>query len=684
MSRPEETAHRHLDISSENRIAQLRQGSEEEFSQKAESEQLLKLDLKPTLMDPILPYMKILKKEYSTDELKFLVDTLSKQLIAKESAVSRYKRRYMALQHDSGAANLLEDESEYDSFSDLEDEQNSQDTPSDENGYVDQTEDREENETYVQRRYLRKHTVRSMKKGILPDQRLLNELCLEFGRKSKFLVHLCHNISKHIKALDENILHVWAAYTVKDRNKITFVVVVKENVRLEKTIKYSFVKRVVNEYSFEAEHVIYSEKGVSVDQHNLQRLKTSISNHATELMRRHKYLSIISGSSVRSRNYGIDQANAVNLVEQPCIVLYVHTKHFIPIDEEPFEELYDGVPVDVREGEFVPCVLATEYHESLKHSCQIGSSPDRPPNHHIVRTGSLGCFIDHPEYNLCGLTCAHVLLFPWGFEHVEADEDSKLSWPLFKPHDQVFQPASTNNAIGQLVQVIYHKGGSRSCGMEVALFQIDKRQPVSGGFPTMRNAGGVEKMRFDSGKSCGISRIGDGVAIKFGPVTDKTVGKFYSETDNTSVQTIKHFWDYEQFRITLHKQLCVHATDSNGQPIPFAAEGDSGSLVFKKEENGELVSVGIVEGKTSFGTTVVTPIKPILQKLGVQSIKSFEKDQLIQQLRNIPNEVDNKLKEINKKFEDFESGFDNKLKDMESSLIRKISGLLQGGSAGNS
>ncbi|XP_053378529.1 uncharacterized protein LOC123527103 [Mercenaria mercenaria] len=527
-------------------------------------------------------------------------------------------------------------------YQDVVDEQNLQDAPSDEINYVDQTEqteDREEYDTYLQRRYLRKHTVRSMKKGIFPDQRLLNELCLEFGRKSKFLVQLCYNISEHIKALDENILHVWAAYTVKDRNKITFVVVVKENVRLEKTIQYSFVKRVVNEYSLEAEHVMYNNKEVSIDQHDLQSLKTSISNHATELMRKHKYLSIISGSSVRSRNYGIDQADAVNLVEQPCIVLYVHTKHFIPIEEEPFEELYDGVPVDVREGEFFPYMFATDHHDRLRHSCQIGSSPDRSPNDNNRLSGSLGCFIDHPEYNLCGLTCAHVLLFPWGLEKVKRNENGTLRWPSFKPHDIVYQPADSNEAIGQIVQVIYQEGGNNSCGLEVALFQIDQRQPIAGNFPTMRNAGGDEESLFDSGKSCGFSHIGDDEAIKFGPVTDKTTGRFELETHTTCVRTISEYWDYDQFRITLNNQLCVKSTDSNGQPKPFAAKGDSGSLVFIKDSCGELVSVGIVEGGTSYGATIVTPIKPILQRIGVHSIKSFEKEKIEQKLDNIDNRL---------------------------------------------
>ncbi|XP_053389917.1 uncharacterized protein LOC128552872 [Mercenaria mercenaria] len=428
---------------------------------------------------------------------------------------------------------------------------------------------------------------------------------------------------------------------MKDRNKITFVVVVKENVRLEKKITYSFLKRVVNEYSLEADQVMCSKEKVSIDQQDLQRLEISINNHATELMRRHKYLSIISGSSVRSRNYGNDRAKAVDLVAQPCIVLYVHTKHFIPIDEEPFKEFYDGVPVDVREGEFFPYVFATDRHDTLKYSCQIGSSPDRSPNERNRLFGSLGCFIDHPEYNLCGLTCAHVLLFPWALEEVKRDDNGTLRWPSFRPHDKVYQPAESNEAIGQIVQVIYQEGGNTTCGMEVALFQIDQRHPISGRFPTMRLAGG-EEIVFDSGKSCGFSHIGDNEAIKFGPVTDKTTGKFELQTNTTCVKTISEHWDHGNFRITLNNQLCVKSADSNGQPKSFAAEGDSGSLVFIKDSRGEFVSVGIVEGGTSYDATVVTPIKPILQKIGVHSLKSFEKEKIEQKLDNI----DNRLKDV--------------------------------------
>ncbi|KAK3104608.1 hypothetical protein FSP39_006050 [Pinctada imbricata] len=50
---------------------------------------------------------------------------------------------------------------------------------------------------------------------------------------------------------------------------------------------------------------------------------------------------------------------------------------------------------------------------------------------------------------------------------------------------------------------------------------------------------------------------------------------------------------------------------------PFFITGDSGSAVFQKEIDGKLVCIGIAIGKTSYDTTVVTPIGAVLDALGL-------------------------------------------------------------------
>ena len=49
----------------------------------------------------------------------------------------------------------------------------------------------------------------------------------------------------------------------------------------------------------------------------------------------------------------------------------------------------------------------------------------------------------------------------------------------------------------------------------------------------------------------------------------------------------------------------------------FFVPGDSGSAVFMKDESGNLTCVGMAIGTTSYGNTVVTPIKAVLEALSL-------------------------------------------------------------------
>ena len=59
----------------------------------------------------------------------------------------------------------------------------------------------------------------------------------------------------------------------------------------------------------------------------------------------------------------------------------------------------------------------------------------------------------------------------------------------------------------------------------------------------------------------------------------------------------------------------------------FFDKGDSGSAVFVKNDD-ELICIGLAIGTTSFGTTVVTPIGAILDRLNLKEsqITRFQKD----------------------------------------------------------
>jgi hypothetical protein len=70
-----------------------------------------------------------------------------------------------------------------------------------------------------------------------------------------------------------------------------------------------------------------------------------------------------------------------------------------------------------------------------------------------------------------------------------------------------------------------------------------------------------------------------------------------------------------------------------GIGCPFALPGDSGALVFQLDpaqtegEEHQLHCIGMVVGGTSTGTTLITPIRPILQALNVKMHK-FSSEQM--------------------------------------------------------
>ncbi|XP_060567647.1 uncharacterized protein LOC132726353 [Ruditapes philippinarum] len=255
-----------------------------------------------------------------------------------------------------------------------------------------------------------------IKSGKLPSQKILDEMCQIYERNSQEITITCEAICEHIKLKHDNIAYVWAAYTIQNPHKITFVVILKhksegdtstEPLGLEKLITYSFVNQYVGEFSSEGPDVLRQQTSASegLDEESYQKLQSCISKHSEVLMKKHKFLSIISACSNRSKGFGASW----ELLPEKCIVLYVQKKNYIPIDEDPFKKYYDGIAVDVREGAFIPFVRTSkERLDPVMMGCEIGGDSH---NGQYVR-GTLGCFIDHPQFGVCGLTCGHVLLSP--------------------------------------------------------------------------------------------------------------------------------------------------------------------------------------------------------------------------------------------------------------------------------
>jgi hypothetical protein len=307
-------------------------------------------------------------------------------------------------------------------------------------------------------------------------------MCQIYERTSEEITFTCKAICEHIKSKHAAIAYVWAAYTIQNPHKITFVVMVEhksegdtstEPLRLDKLITYSFVNQYVGEFNSEGPEVLRQETSASerLDEESYQKLQSCISTHSEDLMKNHKFLSIISACSNRSKGFGASW----ELLPEKCIVLYVQKKNYIPIDEEPFKTKYDGIPVDVREGAFIPFGrTAKDLLDPVKMGSQIGGD---------THMGTLGFFIDHPQFGICGLTCAHVLLTGREMTQLKTLHGGTLEWPLHEMCKNVYQPADKQSVLGHTVQVIYKEGSNENCGMELALFRITDRHPKSPDFP---------------------------------------------------------------------------------------------------------------------------------------------------------------------------------------------------------
>ncbi|XP_053391277.1 uncharacterized protein LOC123539354 [Mercenaria mercenaria] len=185
-------------------------------------------------------------------------------------------------------------------------------------------------------------------------QNMLHRILEKFGRKNEVTLRLCEDVCNYIKGKNDKIVHVFPSYTIHFDREVVFVIFVKDflSKKEEDEIGYTIKQRLVDQFSSEGKDVMSSETtsddALTLDE--TKRLKDCINMHATDLMHRHNYLSIITASPVRSKSYGTRE---FKIQKEPCIVLYVHTKGYIPLDEDPFERRYDGVPMDVREGIFV-------------------------------------------------------------------------------------------------------------------------------------------------------------------------------------------------------------------------------------------------------------------------------------------------------------------------------------------
>ncbi|XP_052264540.1 uncharacterized protein LOC127867433 [Dreissena polymorpha] len=325
----------------------------------------------------------------------------------------------------------------------------------------------------------------------------LREMFVTYGRTSKRVQDVCKIISKCFLQV-RGVIDCYPAYMIGNETNIVFVLTITDNIanikqQLDKVDIDVVIKTVSSDI---CEHDLAITEDFRENYKDMEILKKCILNNTEDLMQQHKYLSIIKGGSNKQMK---------GLKRELCLVLYVHAKGFIPIDEEPFKKSYDGIHVKVLEGRFTPY---------MNHDEEVRQGSSRPSmNHANVKLnklrmgctieghqkGTLGVFIEHPSYGLCGITCAHVAVSDEVMMECESKNGRFLSENgemVHEPKKHMYQPyrrTDNSNSFGQIVEVIYKKGNlsetGMETGMEIALVQIEQRHPDSGKFPTPRPKG---------------------------------------------------------------------------------------------------------------------------------------------------------------------------------------------------
>ncbi|XP_052282473.1 uncharacterized protein LOC127879571 isoform X2 [Dreissena polymorpha] len=432
----------------------------------------------------------------------------------------------------------------------------------------------------------------------MPDKDYLKSLCASHGIKSDQLKYECEKLCNIIHNF-EHVVDVYPAYKENDVTSVFFIVTVSrqsdnlpihlDDIRIDWVIKSIDISR----------YKISGNIGIKMKEHEIQMLRVCFGRHAHALMNKHRYLSIIE-----SCNYTLNKETecATNALQYEArLALYVHAKGYIPINEEPFEKSYDGIPVVVKEGVYIPFVnTANMKHPHVRMGCQIQRAQ-------LAVNGTLGLFVEHSTYGLCGLTCAHVMLSKEEHARCKANNGFIHSDSFLNDID-VFQPEHPH-LLGKLVEAIQKEGSEREEGIDLALIQINERHPVDGKFPETEI-----DIDFESGKTLKPS-IRNDRCYKFGKASGFTNGTLII-TEQLSV--IKDVLDFQGYHCVLWNQIKVQPS---GQL--FATNGDSGAPVFVKDGDGQLACVGIIVGGTTDGMVYVTPVTRILQEFGISQLKTF-------------------------------------------------------------
>ncbi|XP_060590879.1 uncharacterized protein LOC132745888 [Ruditapes philippinarum] len=420
---------------------------------------------------------------------------------------------------------------------------------------------------------------------------------------------LCEQICGVIKRkmYKDTATDIWPAWNPKS-DKIVFVVELTKKTNISRNYLYDYDLEIIeNERycsAFEKESYMVMEKEKELltsqiydDIDRLQSLQKKVSTYSKELMDKHKNITAIFPSIVRSVGYF--KSGKHRFIESLCISIRVEKKvsGLIPLEEELITRYLGTFPTDVIAGDF--CCLGdrpNDFHENIKIGSAIhaGLKTDKGE----MLGGTMGCFVKHKLFGMCCLTSAHIVLSQAENQEVLKDGYREYDRNSLKP---VYQPISKNlSQFGQVVAAACNEGQSDTPGVEVALIKVLCRQPTSGSFP-LTDSKRTPTFAFNSGN------IADAKLVR--PLTE--VFKFGIETGPTiGLLGIPGVSVRYRGGIRLENQIVVMPK----KDAPFAKHGDSGSPAFIGIScPGTEAAIGLVSGGFDSGQVLVTPIHAALK-----------------------------------------------------------------------
>lgn len=476
----------------------------------------------------------------------------------------------------------------------------------------------------------------ALRLAILFDHELCVKILLEKGWEMSIEeLSLCTKISKRNDKTEQMLLQYVADHIIKKYSNLKFVVrfCYKPGPSNERIImcytndvynvindNYLGVKiRIQNPNIIDDEDSIIFEtetkNNYAINQKTLYLMEKVIQCNGDRLFQNHSNLNIISVSAAKLNEKGEKK-------KEPCIVLYCTTKDVIPINEEPFPHfLYwnrKRFVTDIREGYFSLCpggVTPRDWNNPLRSGASIGIKGD------YSQEATMGPFVQLRDGTLGFVTCAHL------FNNVNKD----LKTHVVQPSVAVFSTpdiTKEDKVCGYLVQSIFEP--NRDVSIDAALVKITSRVPDRGCFALnsmleLKEAGfdGANFPVFDSGsvKTEIYPEDTPQIVIKFGSNTGLTRGAFRLNGAQVRVKRdIDLTTPINPETFTMKGQYEIQSVG----PTDFFQPGDSGSGVYIVDEKKQLHCIGIAIGCTKYRSAIVTPIKDVLEVLGLpRKLKTF-------------------------------------------------------------